>query len=181
MSEVKITVPKGYEVNERLSTADCVVFNRINEREWIDGGKISGYYIDAYCSIKKFDAQGNRDIMDKSVFAEEAQAEGAVALAVLSQQLEHIREGWKPLWKNEEEFKWRIYWNQYTEEFVVFSAKNGIMGGFLVFPSEIMALDFIKINEKEIRQAMIFLQGIEIKEITKNQKIIKAGEVKWKI
>jgi hypothetical protein len=181
MDEVKTTVPKGYEVNERLSTADCVVFNRINEREWIDGGKISGYYIDAYCSIKKFDAQGNRDIMDKSVFAEEAQAEGAVALAVLSQQLEHIREGWKPLWENEEEFKWRIYWNQYTEEFVVFSAKNGIMGGFLVFPSEIMALDFIKINEKEIRQAMIFLQGIEIKEITKNQKIIKAGEVKWKI
>jgi hypothetical protein len=26
------TIPKGYEVNERLSTADCVVFNRINER-----------------------------------------------------------------------------------------------------------------------------------------------------
>jgi hypothetical protein len=55
------------------------------------------------------------------------------------------------------------------------------MGGFLAFPSEIMALDFIKINEKEIRQAMIFLQGIEIKKTTKNQKIIKAGEVKWKI
>jgi hypothetical protein len=82
MNEVKTTVPKGYEVNERLSTADCVVFNKINEREWIDGGKISGYYIDAYCSIKNFDAKGNRDIMDKSVFAEEAQAEGAVALAV---------------------------------------------------------------------------------------------------
>jgi hypothetical protein len=68
MDEVKTTVPKGYEVNERLSTADCVVFNRINEREWIDGGKISGYYIDVYCSIKKFDAQENRDITDKSVY-----------------------------------------------------------------------------------------------------------------
>ena len=83
--EIKITPPKGYEIDKENSTLDRIVFKPIELKRWIDTkAPISGYWIDrasqiVYCSLY------SNDRTNYNVFATEKQAKSALAMARISQ------------------------------------------------------------------------------------------------
>lgn len=84
MKELKINVPKGYEIDKENSTFECIKFKPIAKR-WRDDTKanLTGYYINSYGSIL-YNASHNIP-ENYNDFATIKQAKSALAMARISQ------------------------------------------------------------------------------------------------
>ncbi len=99
MKELKINVPKGYEIDKDKSTFENIVFKEINKlpSSWEKLEEISGYFIHSMGKID-FDFFTTSKY-NKNVFKTKEQAEASTALAQLSQLRDVYRQGWVPNWE----------------------------------------------------------------------------------
>ena len=91
MKELKIEVPKGYEIDKENSTFECIKFKKKQEiRTWDDlcehgSSKNGGFFIRAYGDINPIDIDGRLSNSDIGVFLTEKEAKSARAAAMISQ------------------------------------------------------------------------------------------------
>lgn len=84
--DIKITIPKGYEIDMEKSTFERIVFKKktiINS--WEDLKNIKGVFIDYSSNIQECDEDVSND--EKYVFLNEKYAKSALAMAQISQLL----------------------------------------------------------------------------------------------
>lgn len=98
MKELKINVPKGYEIDKDKSTFENIVFKEISKlpSSWEDLKDVSG-----------FSAQRSW-LGGEELFKTSKQAEASIALAQLSQLRDVYRQGREPDWSNSREKKYCI-------------------------------------------------------------------------
>ena len=107
---MKIQAPEGYEIDKEKSTFEKIVFKKVEKefpKSWEELEVVEGFYIegDSYigdCSM--VDAIG----INKNVFPTKEEAEACLALAQLCQLRDRYNDGWKPDWKDDNQFKWCI-------------------------------------------------------------------------
>lgn len=117
MKNLKINIPKGYEIDKDKSTFKNIVFKEINKlpSSWKDLEKIDGYYVASNsCNLGVVFAEKVDFDTNPALFKTKEQAEASIALAELSQLRDVYRQGWLPNWSNEHEKK----------DCIVFSANN---------------------------------------------------------
>lgn len=108
--EMKIQVPEGYEIDKEKSTFEKIVFKKVeNElpKSWEDLGVIRGFYVNAHSEARDFECCTNKD-SNKNTFPTKKEAEACLALAQLCQLRDRYNDGWKPNWKDDNQFKWCI-------------------------------------------------------------------------
>lgn len=83
--EIKITPPKGYEIDKENSTFECIQFKPITKR-WRDERyeELKGFYIDTLSNIERSSVLYNTKHGYK-LFATRKQAKSALAMARISQ------------------------------------------------------------------------------------------------
>lgn len=85
--DIKITIPKGYEIDMEKSTFERIVFKKKKAINcWEDLEKISGYGITTETDIVHWSGLNNIE-ENKNVFINEKYAKSALALAQISQLL----------------------------------------------------------------------------------------------
>lgn len=107
---MKIQAPEGYEIDKENSTFEKIVFKKVEKelpKSWRELVSVNGYYVDknskVYNCINHTTAYDNRNI-----FPTEEEAEACLALAQLCQLRDRYNDGWKPNWKDDNQFKWCI-------------------------------------------------------------------------
>lgn len=93
MKELKIEVPKGYEIDKENSTFECIKFKKKQDiKTWDDLCKhvivnLKGYYIDNYSNIIEINTSYNSIIKeeDRNVFLTVREAKSARAASMISQ------------------------------------------------------------------------------------------------
>ena len=87
--DIKITIPKGYEIDMEKSTFERIVFkkkeNTINS--WEDLKKIEGYYINTNSNIAYSGGLLENQEQHKNVFLDRKYVKSALAMAQISQLL----------------------------------------------------------------------------------------------
>ena len=83
--ELKISVPKGYEIDKENSTFDCIKFKPVKQKRWRNNetNEVSGFYLGIYSNIIPY--EGSNRHTDYNTFATEKQAKSALAMARISQ------------------------------------------------------------------------------------------------
>jgi hypothetical protein len=146
MKTFNIEIPEGYEIDQKKSTFEKIVFKEINKglpKTWEELIRVEGYYVRTAADVSA--GSGPSIVTNRNLFATQEQAEASVALAQLSQLRDAYRQGWKPDWQNHRTKKYVIfcedshfridYW--YTREY------------FLSFESLAIAQEFLK-NFKDL-------------------------------
>ena len=107
---MKIQAPEGYEIDKENSTFEKIVFKKVEKelpKSWRELVSVNGYYVDknskVYNCINHTTAYDNRNI-----FPTEEEAEACLALTQLCQLRDRYNDGWKPNWKDDNQFKWCI-------------------------------------------------------------------------
>lgn len=109
MKELKINIPKGYEIDKEKSTFENIVFKEINKlpSSWKNLEHMGGYYVNPGSSTTHYKSSYCIARL-KSTFKTREQAEASIALAQLSQLRDVYRQGWEPDWNNEYEEKYCV-------------------------------------------------------------------------
>lgn len=83
--EIKINIPKGYEIDEENSTFSCIKFKKKSKEIniWKDIRYIEGCFISSDSEIREL--KTSKDNCDKNIFISEKYAKSALALAQISQ------------------------------------------------------------------------------------------------
>lgn len=98
--ELKIEVPRGYEIDKEKSTFEKIVFKKVEKelpKSWEDLGVIRGFYVNAHSELRDFECCTGKD-SNKNTFPTKEEAEACLALAQLCQLRDRYNEGWKPNW-----------------------------------------------------------------------------------
>jgi flagellar biosynthesis chaperone FliJ len=154
MKTLKIEIPKGYEIDQKKSTFEKIVFKEIKKelpKSWEELIRIEGYYVNTSSNVSN--ASGGAMEANKNVFATLEQAEAAIALAQLSQLRDAYRQGWKPDWQNAGTKKYVIFYEEshfkidywYTRQY------------FLSFESAAIAQEFLANFEDLIKKASLLM------------------------
>ncbi|MEN8883863.1 MAG: hypothetical protein ABF244_06500 [Flavobacteriaceae bacterium] len=108
MKNLKINVPKGYEIDKGKSTFENIVFKEINKlpSSWEDLKRIEGYYIDDNSNVEFYSFTPVPS--NQNTFKTKEQAKASIALAQLSQLRDVYRQGWQPDWIYTRENKYCI-------------------------------------------------------------------------
>ena len=118
MKDLKITAPKGYEIDKDNSTFENIVFKKLNElpKTWENLKQINGFYTTtmSLINVVLITVIPNRsNPTGRNVFKTEEQARASLALAQLSQLRDVYRAGWVPDWDNVDN-KFCISFNKYV-------------------------------------------------------------------
>lgn len=143
--DIKIVIPKGYEIDTEKSTFERIVFKKktiINS--WEDLEKVKGCYIDTYSSISEVDISQNCE-ENKNVFLNEKYAKSALALAQISQLLPYYDTNVN--WEDGATFKHCIY---RQKERIVINTLN-LAFEVLAFNTREEADRFLKYNEQLVK------------------------------
>jgi len=100
MKSTKITAPEGYEIDRDKSTFDEIVFKEVKKefaQSWEELGYVSGWWLLADM-INHCPDPGPTTPNHRNIFATEAQAKSALAMAQLSQLMKEVHEGWVADW-----------------------------------------------------------------------------------
>jgi hypothetical protein len=154
MKTLKIEIPKGYEIDQKKSTFEKIVFKEIKKelpKSWEELIRIEGYYVNTSSNVSN--ASGGAMEANKNVFATLEQAEAAIAMAQLSQLRDAYRQGWKPDWQNAGTKKYVIFYEEshfkidywYTRQY------------FLSFESAAIAQEFLANFEDLIKKASLLM------------------------
>jgi hypothetical protein len=159
---IEVGCPDGYEVDmekSKFGLETVIHFKPIEikkelPKRWEYLGMISGYYVKEHSKAERTLYQNPLPI-HKNIFATEAQANAAIALAQLSQLREVYRQGWVPNWNTEdskyviESFEGKIG----TEEYSSYSSS------FLSFQSSEIRDEFLRNFRELIEEASPLLFG----------------------
>jgi hypothetical protein len=149
MKDLKITAPKGYEIDKEKSTFENIVFKELKElpKTWEELGNINGFWVcensDIYMHNKACLTDGN-----KNIFKTEEQAKASLALAQLSQLRDVYRASWVPDWDNVD-IKYCIYFTNKTANVNILATSNE----FLSFQDKKTAELFLENFRDLIEQA----------------------------
>ena len=112
MKEIKINVPKGYEIDKGKSTFENIVFKEINKlpSSWYELKEVEGFFIISCGKVLETENSVMAITNNKNVFKTKEQAEASIALAELSQLRDVYRQGWEPNWSD-------IYSKKYCVDF----------------------------------------------------------------
>ena len=106
--KIEIEVPVGYKL---VQDGMNIKFAKIDERflSWEEkDSKLTGCCINSFSEV--YAAYNyDRNCTTINTFATESQAEGSLALAMLSQQLADFNQGWEPDWGLGADAKYCIY------------------------------------------------------------------------
>lgn len=108
--EFKIQAPEGYEIDRENSTFEKIVFKKVkNElpKSWEELKIMNGFYVSTGSNVQTFISHIISD-NNKNMFPTRAEAEACLALAQLCQLRDRYNDGWKPNWKDDNQFKWCI-------------------------------------------------------------------------
>jgi hypothetical protein len=141
MKDLKITAPKGYEIDKDNSTFENIVFKEIKElpKAWEELGRINGFFLCANSDIDWFNKAWLTD-GNKNIFKTEEQAKASLALAQLSQLRDVYRASWVP------------DWDGYECKFCIFFSGNTIDVHVLHNSSEFLSF-------QDIETAKLFLEN----------------------
>lgn len=108
--EFKIQVPEGYKIDKENSTFEKIVFKKVDDlpKSWEELEFIDGFFVSSLSDIAKIGNNTTNDENNKNVFPTKEEAEACLALAQLCQLRDRYNDGWKPNWKDDNQFKWCI-------------------------------------------------------------------------
>lgn len=108
--EFKIQVPEGYEIDKEKSTFEKIVFKKVDDlpKSWKEFGEVKGWFVNNRCEVDYYDEGDSTNDMDKNLFPTEEEAKACLALSQLCQLRDRYNDGWKPDWKDDNQFKWCI-------------------------------------------------------------------------
>ena len=144
--DIKITIPKGYEIDMEKSTFERIVFKK-KEKEinsWEDLKKVEGYFINIDSSIAYLGGLTEAIKEHKNVFLDRKYIKSALALAQISQLLPY--------------YDSNVDWNRDTNKYCIERTNNKIyidnwqsLYHLLAFNSKEEAERFLKHNEQLLR------------------------------
>jgi hypothetical protein len=151
MKTFNIEIPDGYEIDQKKSTFEKIVFKEIKKglpKTWEELIRVEGYYVNISSNVSN--CNGVTEKTNKNVFATAEQAEASVAMAQLSQLRDAYRQGWKPDWQNAGTKKYVIFYEDsqlktdywYTRQY------------FLSFESAVSAVEFLANFKDLIEKAL---------------------------
>ena len=83
--EIKIDIPKGYEIDRKNSTFECIKLKKIHQvNTWKDLQEVNGYYINVCSNLSQID-NGATTEDNKNIFISKKYAKAALAIAQISQ------------------------------------------------------------------------------------------------
>jgi hypothetical protein len=126
--ELKIEIPKGYEIDKENSTFEKIVFKKVEEK--LTYGKIVNelftgkkyYYTNDYGTIKESaDPEKVNDFCDTDPNNAPTERQLKILLAInkLMNVAHYLNDGWKPNWKDETQRKYYIYYDINDKAFVI--------------------------------------------------------------
>lgn len=143
--EIKIEIPKGYEIDTEKSTFENIVFKKkpvVNC--WADLPKVSGVLIMNTSSEIYAAGDFPTRFSNKNVFLNEKYAKSALAFAQISQLLPY--------------YDSKVNWNKYGEKYVIVRSYNSLtidanyqVYRLLAFNTYAEAARFLKHNEQLVR------------------------------
>jgi len=149
--EVKIALPRGYEVDKENSTFECIKFKKKQEiKTWKDLISVSGYYISNIDSEINSVNELSVDEHDYSVFLTKKQAKSALAMAHISQLMPYYGgEITDEEWKDDSIDKYVIYrdGDKLATNFI-FSYSSF---HFVAFHTKEQRNEFLKCNERLVK------------------------------
>ena len=147
--EIKINIPKGYEIDEENSTFSCIKFKKKSKEIniWKDIRYIEGCFISSDSEIRELKTP--KDNCDQNIFISEKYAKSALALAQISQLMPHYGgEITDEEWSNDE-WKYSISINNkgiinntttaHLKEIIAFHTKKQ-RDRFLSFPENVQLI-----------------------------------------
>lgn len=148
--EIKITVPEGYEIDKENSTFECIKFKKkgltylnVHKALFGDGNY---YYISVGGNIVRGE---NSNVGEFSHLAKHSdQLEQILAINKLMNVAKYLNGDWKPDWKNVNQHKWTIKWDNLNCTFDV-SYWLTCQTGTVCFKTPDLALQAIEILGKE--------------------------------
>lgn len=142
--DIKITIPKGYEIDMEKSSFERIVFKKkkvINS--WEDLENIKGVFIDSASVIQDYEAIPDDE--DRNIFLNKEYAKSAIALAQISQLLPYYDSNVD--WGNEDECKFCIF--RVNNRITIDTSYCGYE--LLAFKSIKEAERFLKYNEQLVK------------------------------
>ncbi len=141
--DIKITIPKGYEIDMEKSTFERIVFKKKKVINcWEDLEEIEGVFITKDSCMVNY--KGSNDILNKNVFINEKYAKSALALAQISQLLPY--------------YDSKVDWSRATIKYCIVKMNNEIhidakqfSYNLLAFISREEAERFLKYNEQLVK------------------------------
>ena len=150
MEEIKINIPKGYEIDKENSTFECIKFKKkIEVNTWQDIPKLQGFYILEDSTINELDpvCHNTRAMRENTnVFINRKYAKSALALAQISQLMPYYGgEITEEEWKNVRLKKYGVlFYNSKIATSIYYDTKQMIgfhteeqLNRFLSFPENI--------------------------------------------
>lgn len=146
-TEIKITPPEGYEVDEENSTFECIKFKPIKPQlpaTWeefckthsIKPGECS-VYSGGYSNILKFNYKTTRvPSLSKNVLPSLEYAQAILALCQLIQLRDCYNDGWQPDWSNDD---WK---------YCLSTVENKITNEKVQLPSRVLTFKTRELMEK---------------------------------
>ena len=155
MEDIKIVPPKGYEIDRKNSTLDCIKFRPIQSnlpKTWeefcenypIQKGEA---WMDVAGNINKYEKSCNtrNHTGDKTVLPSKEIASAMVALCQLIQLRDYYNDGWEPDWSDTTCNKWCIEpFNTRIDKTVHYSGAR-----VLAFKSDVLRDKFLE-NFKDL-------------------------------
>lgn len=143
--EIKIEIPKGYEIDTKKSTFENIVFKKKTIANcWEDLPKVSGALIMNTSSEIYTTDDFPTTFSSKNVFLNEKYAKSALALAQISQLLPY--------------YDSKVDWNKYGEKYVIVRSYNSLaievnyqVYRLLAFNTYAEAARFLKHNERLVK------------------------------
>ena len=148
--EVKIEVPKGYEIDKENSTFECIKFKPIKKAMTYEDVarelfKDKNRYITTFSCLK-----GGKDV----TCASSKQAEKLIAINKLMNVAKYLNGDWKPNWDEVDERKYFIY-TCLIDSYISVKSATIHMSDIVYFKSEELARQAIKIlGEQTIKTAL---------------------------
>lgn len=155
--EIKITVPEGYEIDKENSTFECIKFKKKgltyeDVAEKLFKGKKT-YFLGTMADINNFTADEQR-IYDANNATSKKQLQRLSAINKLMNVAEYLNGDWKPDWKNVNQHKWTIKWDNLNCTFDT-SYWLTCQTGTVCFKTPDLALQAIDIlGEEEVKLAL---------------------------
>lgn len=155
--EIKITVPEGYEIDKENSTFECIKFRKkvltyedVAEKLF---NKKPTYYLRQGAEICKYSPDSSTMTKANNATSEK-QLQRLLAINKLMNVAEYLNDGWKPDWKNTNQSKWFISWDNCRNKFEM-GYRNAYMDGIAHFKTPDLALQAIDIlGEEEVKLAL---------------------------
>ena len=153
MKELKIEIPKGYEIDKEKSTFEKIIFKKIKTElpktweEFCEQNPITNteFYINSCSGISNREDSLRNKVADKTLLSTKEDAEAYIALIQLHRLRDVYRQGWVPDWNNE-------YQKKHVIEYRLNTFKIDVLYGaqcFLSFQSQEIAEAFFK-NFKDL-------------------------------